>query len=512
MGWDPLGDVARFGMELAALLSPHLLVVLLVSVLLGMVFGILPGLTATLGVALLTPVTFSLTHGAGDADALRFSMAALLGVYVGAIYGGCHPALLLNIPGTAASAATAMEGRAFCEQGRAGEVIGTATVASTLGTITGLLAMLLVIPLLQMLAGNFTSVEKFLLAMFGILICGTLTAPDTPLKGWIAGLLGLLLATVGLDNVQAWPRFTFGLTELEDGIRPIPAILGGFAIPQVIRGLRDPSLRAGFTRVAGVLPAWRDLRRNVWTIVRSGLTGVGVGSIPGVGEDVAAWMSYDVARKTSREPEKFGKGSVEGVIAAETANNACIGGALVPLLTLAIPGSPPAAMLLGALMLNNVIPGPQLSARMPGFMPMMAAVLLLASVVVLGAGLAATRVTLRVLRVPRGVLLPIVAFLTVIGAFAIGSSMLDVAVMAVIGVAAWALEEMGYPIAPMVIALILGRMVDDEIRRALIVHQGSLLPFFTRPVALILLAMIAFSIVSQTPWWKKRRVRASSGP
>lgn len=489
--------VTEFFDQLAGLLTLTHMTILVGTVLMGIVFGALPGLTATLGVALLTAVTFNLTASSDPQLALQYSMTALIGIYVGAIYGGSHPAILLNIPGTGAAAATALEGYPLCQRGRGGEAIGLATVTSFLGTTTGVLAMLLVIPLLLMLARQFTSVEYFLLALFGVLICGSLTSPDTAVKGWIAGLLGLLMAVVGDSPLQGYPRYTFGIPELANGIEPIPVILGGFALPQIMRSLRDPSVRGEIARVARVLPHWSDVKRNVGTAIRSGLTGVGIGSIPGVGEDVAAWISYDLAKKVSRRPDEFGKGSLEGVVAAETANNACIGGALVPLLTLGIPGSPPAAMLLSAILLHNVTPGPMLPLEQPAFIPMMCAILLLASLTMLVCGFVMCRLTVHILRVPVGILMPLVALFTVIGSYALDNSMVNVYGMLAFGIIAYFMEEMGYPIAPLVIGIILGPMADENLRRALMAHQGSLLPFVTRPVALVLLGLIAYSLVGQ---------------
>ncbi len=498
---------AEFFSQAFALLAVEPLLLLASTVLLGIVFGALPGLTATLGVALLTAVTFNLTIGSDPAVALRYSMIALLGVYVGAIYGGSHPAILLNIPGTGAAAATALEGYPLTRQGRGGEAIGMATVTSVIGTLTGVLAMLLIIPVLLELALQFTSVEYFLLALFGVLICGSLTAPDTPVKGWIAGLLGLLMATVGDAPLQAYSRFTFGIPELKDGIRPIPVILGGFAIPQILRALRDPAgLRLAIDPLRRIVPRWSELRRYLPTAARSGLTGVGVGSIPGVGEDVAAWLSYDLARKSSKEPDLYGKGSMEGVVAAETANNACIGGALVPLLTLGVPGSPPAAMLLSALLLHNVLPGPMLAQDRPEFIPMMSAILLMASLTVLVCGLLLSKVTVHALRAPAGVLMPVVALFSVIGSYALDNSMFNVYYMLAFGIIAFFLEETGYPIAPLVIGIILGPMADENIRLALTAHQGSLLPFVTRPIAVVLLLLIAWSLLGQTLLRKRREV------
>ncbi len=479
----------QFAQQFVALATLGNLLVLVASVLLGIVFGALPGLTATLGVALLTTVTY------GMSLAIETSMLALMGVYVGAIYGGCHPAILLNIPGTAAGAATAIEGYPLSQKGRGGEAIATATVMSFVGTVFGVLAMLLLIPLLTRLATSFQSSEYFLLALFGVLICGSLTAPDTPTKGWIAGLFGLLLATVGMDPTHGFQRFTFGVPELVEGIKPIPVILGGFAIPQIIRSL----LRSGEetqtgVRLRQVWPRFSELRRQVKTAIRSGLLGVGVGSIPGVGEDIAAWISYDTAKKASAAPDEYGKGSMEGVVAAETANNACIGGALIPLLTLGIPGSPPAMMLLGAIMLNGVIPGPRLHEDNPTFIPQMAAILLWASLVMLVCGFLMSRVSLYVLRIPVHILMPFVAVFTVLGSYAFDFSLFNVWFMLGFGLLAYFMEENGYPVAPLVIGIILGPMAEDNLRRALIDHQGSVLPFLTRPLSLVFVVLIVLSL------------------
>jgi len=480
--------VSAFFSQLAQIATFANLAVLTGAVVMGIIFGALPGLTATLGVALLTTVTFTLDLP------VEMAMVALMGVYVGAIYGGSHPAVLLNIPGTAAGAATALEGYPLSKQGRGGETLATATVMSFVGTVFGVIAMLLLVPLLSRAAVLFQSSEYFLLALFAVLICGSLTTPDTAIKGWIAGLLGLLLATVGLDPTHGFPRFTFGTPELTGGIKPIPVILGAFAVPQVIRAFQQPATAGEARPITRLLPRFEVLRKNLKNALRSGLIGVGVGSVPGVGEDIAAWLSYDTAKKTSKEPEKFGKGSMEGVVAAETANNACIGGALIPLLTLGVPGSPPAMMLLGALLLNNVIPGPLLATERPDFIPQMAAILLWASFVMLVAGFLLSRVSVRILRIPTAFLMPLVALFSVIGAYAFDNSLWDVGFMLAFGLAAYFFEEQGYPLAPLVIGLILGPMAEENLRRVLIDSGGSLTPFFTRPLSLIFVTLIALSL------------------
>ncbi|MEM9479694.1 MAG: tripartite tricarboxylate transporter permease [Verrucomicrobiota bacterium] len=492
----------HFFHQLGGLLNPFNLVVLLAAVTMGIAFGALPGLTATLGIALLTTATATLDLP------LEVTMIALMGVYVGAIYGGCHPAVLLNIPGTAAGAASAVEGYPLCKQGRGGEAIATATVTSFGGTVFGVLAMLLLAPMLTVLALKFQSSEKFLLAFFGVLICGSLTAPDMPLKGWIAGLLGVFLATVGIDPIHGYQRFTFDTTELVGGIKPIPVILGAFAVPQIIRAMMQPTKAGKPPVISRLWPQLKILKNNVWNAIRSGLLGVGVGSIPGVGEDIAAWLSYDTAKKVSKEPETFGKGSMKGLISAETANNACIGGALIPLLTLGVPGSPPAMMLLGALELNDVRTGPTLAMDRPEFIPQMAAILLWASFTMLVLGFLLSRVSVHVLRIPTAFLMPIVALFSVIGAYAFDNSLWDVGFMIAFGVAAYFMEETGYPVAPLVIGLILGPMAEENLRRALIDSGGSLAPFFTRPLSLVFLVLIAASVSAQFFFQRKRRLES----
>lgn len=494
--------ITAFGQQLIQLASFYHIGILIAAVIMGIAFGALPGLTATLGVALLTTVTFTLDLS------VETSMIALMGVYVGAIYGGCHPAVLLNIPGTAAGAATALEGHPLCQQGRGGEAIATATIMSFAGTVFGVLAMLVMVPVLGQLALKFQSAEYFLLAMFGVLICGSLTAPDTPIKGWMAGLIGLLLATVGMDPTHGYQRFTFGESELVGGIKPIPVILGAFAVPQIMRAIMRPRTIANQTpKISRLAPQLKVLKSNIGNAIRSGLLGVGVGSIPGVGEDIAAWLSYDTAKKASKTPEDFGKGSMEGLVAAETANNACIGGALVPLLTLGVPGSPPAMMLLGALMLNNVIPGPRLVTERPEFIPQMAAILLWASLAMLIIGFLLSRVSVRILRIPTAFLMPIVALFSVIGAYAFDNSLWDVGFMLGFGVIAFLMDEQGYPVAPLVIGLILGPMAEENFRRALIDSGGSLLPFVTRPMCLGFLALTVAALALQ---WRQRHHKASS--
>lgn len=480
-----------FFVQIVTVATPANLGVLTGAVMLGVIFGALPGLTATLAVALLSTVTFGLSTD--------LAMVALLGAYVGAIYGPSHPSILLGIPGTAAGAATALDGHPLAKMGYGGEAIATATIASVLGTLFGMLMMLLISPFLVRLALNFTSVEFFLLALFGVLICGSLTSPDMPAKGWISGILGLLLASVGIETLLGYQRFTYGIPRLAGGIDIVPVILGAFALPQIFRMLRDLDSRtATVARLGRMMPNWKELWRSKFGIIRSGGIGVGIGTIPGVGEDIAAWTAYDAAKKVDKDPDSFGKGNWRGVIAPEAANNACIAGAIIPVLTLAVPGSPPAAMLLGALNLHNVRPGPMLAIDEPHFIPMIAAILFWASLCILVFGLLMARVSVQVLRIPIAVLMPLVAFLAVLGSYALGLNVFNVYLMFLFGIVVYLLEEIGYPVAPAVIGLILGTMADVNLRRALQGSLGSIEPFFTRPIALVLIFLIILSLSLQS--------------
>jgi len=474
--------------------NPINVLILFGSVLLGIIFGAMPGLTATLGVGLLTTLTYGMDTST--------SMVALLSIYVGAIYGGSYSSILINIPGTAAAAATALDGYPLACQGKAGKALGLTTTASAIGTFIGMLFVITIAPLISAFALNFTSFEFFLLAFFGIIISGTLTSQDLVYKGWIAGFLGLFLSCVGRDQLQFYPRFTFGLTELDGGINVVPVLIGAFGIPQIIQMLRDKITSGEAKRFQRILPEFTEILHHLSDIFRSALIGVGIGAIPGIGEDIAGWVSYGAAKNSSKHPERFGKGELSAVISTETANNSCIGGAMIPLLSLGVPGSPPAAMLLGALLLHGIQPGPMLIYDHPLFIPQVGAILLLASFAMWITGMLLAKQVIKVLRIPPPVFMPVIAVLCVIGSYSLGLQIFNLYLMVPIGILAYFLTEMEFPIAPLVIGVILGPMADASLRRALMVSKGSFLPFITRPVSLILILVILLMVVSQIPWFK----------
>jgi putative tricarboxylic transport membrane protein len=492
-----------FSSMFSMIINPVQMLILFGSTLVGIIFGALPGLTATLGVALLATLTYGLP--------IQSALIALLGMYVGAVYGGSYGSIMINIPGTAAAAATALEGYPMACRGEAGRALGLTTTVSAIGTAVGMVFLVIFTPLISALALQFTSFEFFLLAFFGIMISGSISCPDTVQKGWITGFLGLFLAMVGRDSLQVYPRYTLGIMELESGIEIVPVLIGAFGIPQIIQVLKDRQIVAKPNKLERVLPSWGDVRRNMKNLVRSALIGVGIGAVPGIGEDIAAWVSYGTAKRSSKHPEMFGKGTEEGIVASETANNACIGGAIIPLLSMGIPGSPPAAMLLGALLLHGIAPGPMLEIERPGFTLSVSAILLLASFAMWIIGMTLSKQVVKLLRVPAALFMPVVAVLCLIGSYSLGLKVFNLYLMIPMGILTYYITDMGYPIPPLVIGVILGTMADANLRRGLMVSQGSLAPFFTRPVALILLITVILTFVTNMSVYKnfmaKRKAR-----
>ena len=316
-----------FGHSIWSFCDPLSLGLVLLSTLVGMVIGLLPGLTATMGIALMTTMTIKMPSGQ--------ALLVLICTYVGAIYGGSRSAILLNIPGTPASAAACLDGHQLAKQGLAGRAMGIATTGSVLGTLIGMFFLALFTPVLGNLALKFGAFEFFWLALFGVVIAGTLTGDD-PLKGWIAGLLGVLTASVGQEAIYAYDRFTFGDRNLAGGFQLVPALVGAFGFAELLMTVREKAAPVKINPVDSVIPKLADIARYWRTIVRSGCIGTFIGILPGVGEDVAAWSSYAAAKRASAEKEKFGKGSIDGLMAAETGDNACVPGAVIPVLTLGV--------------------------------------------------------------------------------------------------------------------------------------------------------------------------------
>ncbi len=491
-----------FAKALWGFMTPWVLFDVLWATQLGIIVGMLPGLTATMGVALMTTLTFHMEPSN--------AVLILVCMYVGAIYGGSRSAILLNIPGTPANAATAVDGHPLARQGMAGRAIGIATTGSFLGSTIGLIMLAFFTPLIGNFALKFKSFEFFWLAIFGIVICGNLTAPKDPLKGWISGFLGLFVATIGMEPYHAYQRFSFGYMDLTGGIHLIPAMVGAFGFTEIITVMKQTRMEVVKGKIDRIFPRMADIAKYWKGIIRSGLVGTFIGAIPGVGEDIAAWTSYDLAKTASKTPEKFGKGSIEGLLVAETGNNSAVAGAMIPVLSLAIPGSAPAAVLLAAMFIHGVRPGPLIMIEFPSFVYQVVAMVLLATTAMFVLGLSMVRPLVKVLAIPREKLMPVVFVLCVIGSYAIQARMFDIGVMVVFGIIGYFMREMDYPIAPMVLGIILGSILDKNLIRSLIISEGYPLYFVESPISMVIAGVTLITFFSRTQWFRALKSKIGS--
>jgi putative tricarboxylic transport membrane protein len=485
-----VNGLEMLGQALWGFATPSIVLYVFAATLIGIVIGALPGLTATMGVALMTTLTYTMEHNQ--------AILVLICIYVGAIYGGSRSAILLNIPGTPASACSTLDGFPLARQGLAGRAMGISTSGSWLGTLFGTLCVALFTPVLGDWALSFGSYEFFWVAVFGIVIAGTLSGGD-PLKGYIAGFLGLFVATIGQETNHAYPRFAYGSVDLAGGIGLLPALVGAFGVAEVLQVMQGPAFKIVSAKVDSVIPRIRDVVQYWRTILRSGGIGTFIGVMPGLGEDIAAWTSYAAAKRGSKEKEKFGKGSVEGLMAAETGESACVPGAIIPVLSLAVPGSAPAAVLLAAMLIHGMQPGPMIMVSSPGFVFEVVAMLIIADMVKLFYGLTLVRPLLWILLIPRERLMPVVFVLCTVGAFAITSRLFDIYVMLAFGFIGYVLRELKFPMAPMILGLVLGELLDKNLLRGLSLSGGDPTPFFTRPISAVLAALTIGSFLWSIP-------------
>jgi putative tricarboxylic transport membrane protein len=478
------------GGSLLGFLHPRHLVYTFGATLLGILIGCMPGLSATLAISLLTTLTIKLPPN----DAILILICA----YVGTIYGGSRSAILLNIPGTAANAAACLDGYQLARQGQAGRAMGVATTGSVVGSLFGIVCLAILTPALGEVALTFQSYEFFWLCLFGVMMSGSITGTD-PLKGWIMGVFGLFFSQIGQDGIHAHERFAYGNTDLAGGFSLIPTLVGAFGAAEVLTVMSERFSRPKVHAVDSILPRISDVVKYWRTILRSGVIGVYIGILPGVGEDMAAWSSYAAAKRASKEKEKFGKGSIEGLIAAETGDNASIPGGIIPALALAIPGSAPAAVLLAAMIIHGVRPGPMLMIENPQFVYDVVAMNVYATIAMLFFGLFLVRPLLKVLMVPRTVIMPIVFVLCTVGSFAIAQRLFDVWTMLGVGVSIFFLRRYGYHAAPFVLGIVLGDLMDKSLRRGLVISDGDITPFFTRPICAVLAALTAVALLWSIP-------------
>ncbi|MPY90027.1 MAG: hypothetical protein GEU99_19150 [Luteitalea sp.] len=466
----------------------------------SLIIGATPGLTVNMAVALAVPLTMHMP--------LEPSLVLLLALYCSGIFGGSVSAILINAPGTPASAATVLDGYPLAQQGKAGKALKMALAASLAGGLFSVLVLVLISRTVADFALLFGPAERAALLLFALTLVGLLSGHSI-LKGLIAGSLGLLLSTVGLDPMLAVPRFTFGLLELEDGLSLIPVLVGLFAISEVLlqaetrmRGAIGLDLRQTHDKMLNRL-SWGEISASARTIVRSSLIGTFIGILPGIGATVASFVGYGEAKRSSRQPQLFGKGSLEGVAASEAANNAVTGATLIPLLALSIPGDSVTAILYGALLIQGVTPGPLLFQTGLGLVYEIYVALIAANLFMAGVGLAFLPLFRHVTRAPARVLFPIVFVLSVVGAWSVRNNAFDLYVMMGFGALGYVLRRVEVPLAPLLIAFILGVPFEQALRQALVSSDGSPAVFLSRPLSAALIVVTVASLAWMA--WRNRK-------
>jgi putative tricarboxylic transport membrane protein len=472
--------------------DPSVLLAIAVGAFIGLVFGAMPGLTFSLALAVVLPITFTMD--------MISAVGMLLGTYIGGMTGGSVAAILIGIPGTPSAAATVLDGYPMARQGKAGLALGTAVVVSVFGGLFSLAVMIVSVDFVARLAIRFGPAEIFALVLFGLsTICGL--AERSLLRGLIAGTLGLLVMTIGLDPYAGIPRMTFGTLTFMQGIHLLVAMVGLFAVPQIIhtlaewRGGREIHLKPESVRAE--LPSLRQLKDNLGLMIRSSAIGTAIGAIPGAGGPIASFLAYDQARRFSRNKENFGKGELSGVVAPEAANNAVTGGTMIPLLSLGIPGDPATAIILGGLLIHGLAPGPLLFTQYRVEVYAIYLSILVAYVMLLLIQYFGIRAFVHVLRVPQHILAVIVAVLCVIGSFAIRNSFVDVYVMIGIGLLGYLLMRARIPVTPIILGLVLGPTLEREFRTALILSEGQLNIFYQSAPAMLFFGLTILIIMFQ---------------
>jgi putative tricarboxylic transport membrane protein len=473
----------------AHVFSLSTLFIILLGTLFGIVMGCIPGMSSSMAVAIIVPFTFTMDPATG--------IILLASIYCASVYGGSISAILLNTPGTPAGAATVLDGYPLTLQGKSGKALGVSAISSGIGGIISALILMTAAPFLAQQALRFGSPEYFAVAIFGISIVSSLGGKN-PLKGLIAGAFGILIATVGMDPINGFPRFTMGSSSLIAGFELIPVLIGLFSASQAFILIRDalkPESDSTINEITGsILPTFKEITKLIPNISRSSLIGTFIGIIPGIGGDPAAFIAYNEAMRWSKHPEKFGNGAIEGVAAPEASNNAVTGGALIPLLTLGIPGNTVTAILIGGLLIHGLRPGPMLFQNNGDVVYALFISLIVANVLFMIIGLFGVKYFTYILKVPNRILGPVILLLSIIGSFAISNSYHDIWVMLLFGVLGYIFRQLDVPTTPIVLAIILGPLAEVSYRQSLLQSAGDISIFFTRPISAVFLiiALISF--------------------
>lgn len=475
---------------LADVLTIKTLFIVLAGTAFGILMGAIPGLTVNLAVAVAIPVTFYLNPVE--------AMALMISIYKGGTYGGSISAILLGTPGTPAAAATVIDGYALAKKGQAGKALSTALYSSTFADIISNIVLILLASTIARFALKFGPAEYTMLVLFALIIIGGITS-NKPIKGIIASFIGLAISVVGMDPVNGTSRFVFGSVNLLKGISFIPMLIGLFAVSEVllqyvntVRGVtkdEDDHTKAKYSPIK-----IKEFFKNIKILVKSSLMGVFIGALPGSGSAIAAFLSYGEAKRASKKPEEFGEGSIEGIAACEAGNNGVCGATMIPLLTLGIPGDAVTAIMFGALMLQGITPGPLVFQQHGEIIKGIFVTLFVASLFMLLIGSLFNRYLVKVIKIKKNVLFPIVFLLCCVGTYAISGSMYDILIMLIFGVIGYILKAIDIKVAPIVIAFILGPMIERSVRQALILSDGSLGIFFSSAISIVFSVLIVVSI------------------
>lgn len=481
----------------------HVLIPWLLAMLFGIFVGATPGLTATMAVALIVPVSFYMPDP-------NTGLAMIIGVSFTAIFAGDIPATYLRIPGTPASAAATLDGHELAKQGRGGFALMIDLFCSSIGGLIGVGLLILIAPQLARFALRFSNFEYFWLAIFGLSMSAVVSSGNT-LRGLISAGLGILLSSVGLDVVSGAQRFTFGNAELMSGFGFIPVMIGLFGVSEVIRSvLNSPSTSGSAVKTIESKDSVWDALKAIWskklTVVKSSVAGTVIGALPGAGADIAAWAAYGMEQRTSKDKESFGKGAIAGVVAPTSANNAAVGGAWIPALVFGIPGDAVTAIVLGAFMMYEIKPGPLIFQQNPEQVHSIFLIALITQFLLLPCGYIGLKTFGWILRLPRNVVMVAVLVFSVVGAYSLRNSIFDVYLVAGFGLVGFYLESQKAPLAPLILGLILGPMVEENLRTGLIKTEGDLTPFLTRPICSVLVLFLAAAFLAPLVlgWVRKR--------
>jgi putative tricarboxylic transport membrane protein len=489
---------------LMAWTNPYLLFLIASGTFAGIYIGAIPGLSVTMAVSILISFTFKWP--------VNEALALISGIFLGGVYGGSRTAILLNIPGAPAAIATALDGYPLAQRGEAGAAIGLTTIMSVIGGFVGILALAVAAPALSDFALMFAPRDYLLLAIWGILLVGALSGGSLA-KGIFAGALGVLIASVGLDPMTAEPRFTFGSVQMTGGISYVAAMIGFFGVAEVLVQLHGLKTKPVKQDVSKIIPSWSLVRKHLPLSLRTSGIGVVVGALPGAGGDIAALMAYDHAKRSVKNPSRpFGQGAQEGLVAPETANNAAVGGAYIPMMTLGIPGDAVTAVIIGALYIHGLKPGPMLMIETPHLFWFIVGTLVLANLFLLLFGLTGIKLFAKLVETPKAILLPMILVLSAVGAYAINNNPVDVYWMLGFGILGYFLKMYGYQVGPIILGMILGPLMDRSYRQAMISAEGQPLQFatefFTSPLSLAILLALTLTLLSQMPLWKRVMRRA----